>query len=74
MDCQTLPELSYSEFGQRLAAGMKDKRVPLMGSFELTYRCNVRCVHCYLEDQHEGVPDLQELSLNRNPKYSGSNR
>ncbi|MDF1512973.1 MAG: radical SAM protein [Anaerolineae bacterium] len=63
MDCPTFPELKYSEFGQRILAEIGNKRVPLMGSFELTYRCNLRCVHCYLDDQHNGVPGLQELSF-----------
>jgi radical SAM protein with 4Fe4S-binding SPASM domain len=25
-----------------------DLRIPLSGSIDLTYRCNLRCVHCYL--------------------------
>jgi radical SAM protein with 4Fe4S-binding SPASM domain len=28
-------------------------RTPLTVSFELTHRCNFRCVHCYLGDQEE---------------------
>jgi MoaA/NifB/PqqE/SkfB family radical SAM enzyme len=24
--------------------------VPLNGSLELTFRCNLRCVHCYIPD------------------------
>jgi radical SAM protein with 4Fe4S-binding SPASM domain len=29
----------------------KEKRVPISGMLELTSRCNLRCVHCYLGDQ-----------------------
>jgi len=27
---------------------MAEQRVPLSGSIDLTYRCNLRCAHCYL--------------------------
>lgn len=27
------------------------QRIPLSGSIDLTYRCNLRCVHCYLGQQ-----------------------
>jgi radical SAM protein with 4Fe4S-binding SPASM domain len=37
--------------------------MPLMGSFELTFRCNLRCKHCYLDGHHDGLPELQELSF-----------
>lgn len=29
------------------------ERVPVEGSIELTHRCNLHCVHCYLGDQSE---------------------
>lgn len=31
----------------------KQQRLPVAGSLELTHRCNLRCVHCYLGDQAE---------------------
>jgi radical SAM protein with 4Fe4S-binding SPASM domain len=57
------PTLSYSDFSRRLGARVRGKRVPITGSFELTFRCNLRCKHCYLDGQHDGVPGLQELSF-----------
>jgi radical SAM protein with 4Fe4S-binding SPASM domain len=36
-------------FGDRLAA----RRVPVTGMIEITSRCNLRCVHCYLGPQEE---------------------
>lgn len=62
MACAALPELSYSEFGRHLNARLEGRRVPLMGSFELTFRCNLRCRHCYLDGQHDGVAGQAELS------------
>jgi radical SAM protein with 4Fe4S-binding SPASM domain len=40
--------LSNTEYLQRFNAAAAAKRVPLSGSLELTARCNLRCVHCYL--------------------------
>ncbi len=33
------------QFNMRVA----QLRVPLSGSMDLTHRCNLRCVHCYLD-------------------------
>jgi radical SAM protein with 4Fe4S-binding SPASM domain len=37
------------QFGDRVAA----RRVPITGMIEITSRCNLRCVHCYLGSQEE---------------------
>ena len=37
----------FADFTRRVTAA----RIPLDGSIELTHRCNLRCVHCYLGDQ-----------------------
>jgi len=39
---------SNQEYLQRFGAAARAARVPLSGSLELTARCNLRCVHCYL--------------------------
>jgi radical SAM protein with 4Fe4S-binding SPASM domain len=54
--------VTYAELGERIRGRTTSKRVPLYGSLELTYRCNLRCAHCYLDGQHESPPELQELS------------
>lgn len=36
------------------------QRKPLSGIWELTHRCNLKCVHCYCKRE----PDKKELSLN----------
>lgn len=41
-----IPELSYSEFSRRLHS----KRIPLYGTLETTFRCNLNCVHCYVNE------------------------
>lgn len=34
-------------FLRTFGAGAARRRVPLSGSIDLTYRCNLRCMHCY---------------------------
>jgi radical SAM protein with 4Fe4S-binding SPASM domain len=43
-------DLAYSEFGRRIARAAAGRRLPLSGSIELTFKCNLRCVHCYIPD------------------------
>ena len=38
----------------RLVARTMGQHVPLSVHFDLTYRCNERCVHCYLDHQDHG--------------------
>lgn len=42
-----------------------DKKIPMAGLFELTYACNLKCMHCCVEDEGEPVIDdgKQELSF-----------
>lgn len=47
MECPHIPEISYAQFGKRLYKEAVAKRIPLSGSFELTFRCNLHCAHCY---------------------------
>ena len=62
MECPHIPKIGYGEFGKRLREKIGAKRVPLAGSLELTFRCNLRCVHCYLGDARLGIPGNEELS------------
>jgi MoaA/NifB/PqqE/SkfB family radical SAM enzyme len=48
MECSTFAELDLAEFGAVLQAQIKGRRIPLSGMFELTERCNLNCVHCYV--------------------------
>jgi radical SAM protein with 4Fe4S-binding SPASM domain len=62
MECPHIPKIGYGEFGKRLREKIEAKRVPLGGSLELTFRCNLRCVHCYIGDARAGNPEKEELS------------
>jgi radical SAM protein with 4Fe4S-binding SPASM domain len=66
MDCPTLPELDITEWGKDLRERLKGQRYPLSGMFELTDRCNLGCVHCYIRQpvtSHEARS--KELSLSQ---------
>ena len=62
MDCPHIPEMGHREFSKRIYEKAAAERVPVVGSVELTLRCNLRCKHCYVGDYRaEGVPVRQEL-------------
>ena len=63
MDCPHVPDLSYNGFGDRLRSRIGSQRLPLNGSMELNFRCNLRCQHCYVAYGHTGIPGKRELSL-----------
>ena len=62
MDCAgSIPLGSAShlaEIREKTARG----RVPVTGTFDLTYRCNFRCVHCYV-GHLVGQPSAEALEL-----------
>lgn len=63
MDCHLQPELSLDEWAQVLMAPLKGKRYPIGGMIDFNDRCNLACVHCYI-NQSAANPDAknQELS------------
>ena len=48
--CGSLPEISYSAFAERIGERVSAERTPLDGSLELTFRCNLGCAHCYVNE------------------------
>lgn len=46
MNCPGLPEIDLSQWD--VLTSRKEPRFPFSGSFELTDRCNLDCVHCYI--------------------------
>lgn len=63
MECPHIPELNYGEFNKRLFEKVAGQRIPLAGSLELTFRCNLRCMHCYVAHGHRGIPGQTELTF-----------
>lgn len=61
-DC--IAEIPYSEFSTGLHENLISKHIPLGGGIELTYRCNLRCAHCYIDVpcKYDNSQDHDELS------------
>lgn len=49
MDCEPTRWLTNSEFMKRLTDRAHSERIPLSGGVDLTSRCNLKCLHCYIE-------------------------
>jgi radical SAM protein with 4Fe4S-binding SPASM domain len=47
MDYHCIPQISYDEFSEQIHGKIIKQRHPLDGTFELTFRCNLNCSHCY---------------------------
>jgi radical SAM protein with 4Fe4S-binding SPASM domain len=47
MDCLSVPEIGLDDWAKLLVARSGADRLPLIGSVELTHRCNLNCVQCY---------------------------
>jgi MoaA/NifB/PqqE/SkfB family radical SAM enzyme len=50
--------IDYATWGRRLYREAFAERRPIAGSLALTHRCNLRCIHCYVQP----CRDLRELS------------
>jgi len=49
----------YGNFWQRVYRIAKAKRFPLRVMFELTYRCNFNCRHCYVPESYRKSQELK---------------
>jgi MoaA/NifB/PqqE/SkfB family radical SAM enzyme len=57
-------DVSLTEWGSLLKTQLGGRRCPLGATFELTQRCNLNCVHCYINGSGGlGSGNNQELSL-----------
>jgi radical SAM protein with 4Fe4S-binding SPASM domain len=60
MKCPGLPEIDLSQWDVLISR--KEPRYPFSGSFELTDRCNLDCVHCYI-NQPAGSRSVRDKEL-----------
>lgn len=60
MDCASLPSLELGEWAAELLEPLQGKRFPLAATFELTDRCNLKCVHCYINQPAGSVSHRAE--------------
>ena len=55
-----IPELPFPELRRRLH--VDERRIPIEGTIETTFRCNLRCAHCYVNEA-VGARAVQEREL-----------
>ena len=57
-----IPEVPFTELAERLS--VEERRIPIEGTIESTFRCNLNCVHCYINEP-AASPDARrgELAL-----------
>jgi radical SAM protein with 4Fe4S-binding SPASM domain len=63
MGCPHIPELAYGEFSKSIHEKISGQSIPISGSFEITFHCNLRCKHCYAAYGQSGIPGQEELTL-----------
>jgi MoaA/NifB/PqqE/SkfB family radical SAM enzyme len=60
MGCPSIQNAAGKEYFKELGKKALAQRIPLNGGMDLTYRCNLKCVHCYADmktataDPHTG--------------------
>ena len=60
-----IPAIDFSYFISELLAGHHG-RIPLFGTLETTFRCNLNCIHCYVNaPAHAPEIQMRELSTDR---------
>ena len=59
MDGSRIEQVQYGDFSLDLHRKTGNKHIPIKGQIELTFRCNLRCVHCYVADE----PTKEELTF-----------
>jgi radical SAM protein with 4Fe4S-binding SPASM domain len=64
VDCTGLPEVTLGQVGETLVQQLRGRRYPLGGTLEVTERCNMACLMCYI-NQPAGSQEAaaRELTL-----------
>ena len=58
-----IPEEQYRDFSRRVFSRSVQDPQPTRVQFELTYRCNIHCVHCYTDPFNSPAHLRRELSV-----------
>src|SRR5262249_61787849 len=69
MTVAAVPAIGFSMLVDRIKRGDGMAHVPLEGSWELTYRCNLACTHCWVNlpagDQRARQRELSAEEIDR---------
>lgn len=58
-----IPTISYENFTNTLYDKIQARGKPVAGQWEITFHCNLRCVHCYVvEDKSKEELTFQEIT------------
>ena len=58
-----VPTISYRDFTNTFCDKVQARGKPLVGQLEITFHCNLRCVHCYVvEDQSKEELTFSEIT------------
>ncbi|MDA3894651.1 MAG: radical SAM protein [Desulfobacteraceae bacterium] len=55
-------DLGYLE---KFNARVYQERIPLLGGIELSYQCNLNCVHCYLDQHARKQPNHRQVPVSK---------
>ena len=58
-----IPEQEYRDFSERIFTRSVEVPQPTRVQFEITYRCNIHCVHCYTDPFNTPIHLRRELTL-----------
>ena len=59
MDCVNHSELDMDDWGELLLQPLHGSRFPLAAEFEITERCNLNCLHCFINQPAGSAVSLQ---------------
>ncbi len=62
-DVRTIPSVEYKDFSSRLHERYGQRDRVIKAQLELTYRCNLHCLHCYTDPYNSRQFFPRELSL-----------
>lgn len=66
MDCSyfnEVKEISSEQFEKEFFDKALSRRIPIGGGIELTYRCNLRCLHCYCMCNNEYNKEMSYVEI-----------
>jgi len=62
MDCARTTLFNDARYLELFHKKLEEERIPFSGSIDITQRCNLRCIHCYL-GEHTSSPVDQQREL-----------
>ncbi len=58
--CPQTTDLSDAAYFGKFMENVTSRRVPLYGGLDLTHRCNLKCLHCYVAGDNSGPEDYDD--------------